>query len=174
MALTLAYCPYLPPLLYFDNHRSALDHPHIIDAYIASKQSAGRYSSGFTPSELEALIGPFCTSPLGVIPKPNSNKFHIIQDLSFPRGNLVTPSVNAGINPDCFPTSWGSFSETAALIPSLPEGCLAATFDIEAAYWIVLLAILQQASVCIQWKVLVYVDQALMFGLSSSAGVFGR
>jgi len=168
-----AYCPYLHPPIYFDNHRSALDHPHIIDAYIASEQSAGRYSNGFTPSELEALIGPFCTAPLGVIPKPNSTKFRIIQDLSFPRGNPTTPSINAGINPDCFPTSWGSFSETATLILSLPEGCLAATFDIEAAYRIVPLAISQQASVCIHWKGLIYVDRALMFGLSSSAGVFG-
>ncbi|KAI6140125.1 hypothetical protein BKA82DRAFT_57487, partial [Pisolithus tinctorius] len=62
------------------NHSSALSHPTIIKAYITSEQRAGHYSRGFLPLELEALIGPFHTSPLGIVPKPNSDKFHIIQD----------------------------------------------------------------------------------------------
>ncbi|KAI0073628.1 hypothetical protein K474DRAFT_1582326, partial [Panus rudis PR-1116 ss-1] len=53
-----------------------------IDSYIASEQAAGRYSEGFDPSALEAIIGPFRTSPLGLVPKPHSDKFRLIQDMS--------------------------------------------------------------------------------------------
>ncbi|KAG1842903.1 hypothetical protein C8R48DRAFT_541102, partial [Suillus tomentosus] len=62
------------------NHASSLLNPSVIDAYITSEQAAGRYSTGFSPSELELLIGPFRTSPLGLVPKPNSSKFRIVQD----------------------------------------------------------------------------------------------
>ncbi|KAG1718740.1 hypothetical protein EDB19DRAFT_1597006, partial [Suillus lakei] len=62
------------------NHASSLLNPSIIDAYILSEQAAGRYSIGFSPSDLEHLIGPFRTSPLGLVPKPHSTRFRIVQD----------------------------------------------------------------------------------------------
>ncbi|KAI6102884.1 hypothetical protein F5141DRAFT_1008027, partial [Pisolithus sp. B1] len=57
------------------NHGSALQHQLIVEAYIISEQAAGCYSQGFSPSQLKGIIGPFCTSPLNVIPKLNSTKF---------------------------------------------------------------------------------------------------
>jgi hypothetical protein len=42
--------------------------------------------------------------------------------------------MNFNINPDEFPTVWETFDSTAELILSLSEGCVAATFDISAAY----------------------------------------
>jgi hypothetical protein len=68
-------------------------------SYIAE---AGRYLQGFLSSELEQQIGPFRTSPVGLVPKPNSNKFRMIQDLSFPQNDPKSSSVNSGINPDNF------------------------------------------------------------------------
>ncbi|OAX30680.1 hypothetical protein K503DRAFT_664667, partial [Rhizopogon vinicolor AM-OR11-026] len=62
------------------NHTSSQLNPTFIDSYIASEQAAGRYSHGYTPSELEQIIGPFQSSPLGLVPKLHSNKFHLIQD----------------------------------------------------------------------------------------------
>lgn len=122
---------------------------------------------------MELLIGPFRTSPLGLVPKPHSNKFRIVQDLSYPRNLSDVQSINAGICADDFPTVWGTFDETAALILSLPPGCVAATFDVSSAYRIVPVSPCQQSSLCIFWKGIIYVDRALMFGLMSSAGVFG-
>ena len=58
----------------------------------------------------------------------------MIQDMSFPRSNSDVSSVNHGINPNDFPTAWGTFEATSSLILSLPVGCVAATFDISAAY----------------------------------------
>ena len=97
----------------------------------------------------------------------------MIQDMSYPRDDPTTPSVNLGIDSDNFPTAWGSFDQTVALVLSLPPGCLAVTFDISAAYHITPVRPDQQQHLCVLWKDHVYVDHAVMFGLSSSAGVFG-
>lgn len=76
----------------FENHNSSLLDPFFIDQYILDEQAAGRYSRAFTPNDLESVIGPFRTAPLGLVPKPHSDKFRLIQDLSFPR-NDVCPLV---------------------------------------------------------------------------------
>jgi hypothetical protein len=60
----------------------------------------------------------------------------MIQDLSFSRNNLELLSINAGIRADYFPTEWGIFNNLSDLIISLPEGCVATTFNILAAYQI--------------------------------------
>ena len=159
--------------IYFNNHSSSQLDPDFITAYIFGEQEAGRYSEAFQPEDLEQLIGPFRTSPLGLVPKPHTDTFRMIQDMSFPRNDPNIPSVNHGIVSDDFPTAWGTFEATSALILSLPPGCLAATFDISAAYRLTPIRPDQQQHLCVLWKGLVYVDQAVMFGLSSSAGVFG-
>jgi hypothetical protein len=163
-----------PLLIHFENHSSSRLNPSVIDAYILSEQTAGRYSTGFSPADLEQLIGPFRTSPLGLVPKPHSNKFRIVQDLSFPRDpSSDTHSVNSTISADDFPMVWGTFDDMAALILTLPPGCVAATFDISAAYRTVPVKPAQQNALCIFWNGIFYVDRALMFGLTSSTGVFG-
>ncbi|KAJ3560708.1 hypothetical protein NP233_g10660 [Leucocoprinus birnbaumii] len=147
--------------------------PDFISTYIQSEEAAGRYSRAFLPEELEKLIGPFRTSPIGLVPKPGSSKFRMIQDLSFPRNHPSTPSVNSLINPDDFPTAWGSFEATAKLVLSLPPGCVAATFDIKSAYRLTPIRPSQQNWTCVAWNGRVWVDRVVMFGMSSSAGVFG-
>ncbi len=77
------------------------------------------------------------------------------------------------MNSDDFPTAWGTFEDVAALVLSVPPGAQAAVFDISAAYRITPIHPEQQNTVCIGWKGQVYVDRAVMFGLASSAGVFG-
>ena len=160
-------------LIPFKNHHSPCLDLTFIDNYIAQEQAAGCYSQAFTPETLKALIRPFCTSLLGLIPKPHSDSLWLIQDMSFPRDDPLIHSVNAGINSDDFPTTWGNFEDTAELILSLPEGCLAVTFDILAAYCLTPIHPDQQSSLCLLWDGKVYVDRAVMFSLFSSAGVFG-
>ena len=159
--------------MYFNNHSSSQLDPDFITAYIFGEQEAGCYSEAFQPEDLEQLIGPFCTSPLGLVPKPHTDTFRMIQDMSFPQNNPNIPSVNHGIVLDDFPTAWGTFEATSALILSLPPGCLVATFNISAAYHLTPIRPDQQQHLCVLWKGLIYVDRAVMFGLSSSAGVFG-
>jgi hypothetical protein len=162
-----------PVRAFFANHGSSSLDPDFISDYIQAEQKVGRYSQGYLPEDLERIIGPFCTAPLGLTPKPHTDTFCLIEDLSFPRNDPLIPSINSGISSDDFPTSWGTFNEAAALILSLPPGAEAATFDISAAYRLTPIRPDQQHALCIFWDGLVYVDRAVMFGLASSAGVFG-
>ena len=93
--------------------------------------------------------------------------------MSYPQNTPTVISVNAAIDPDSFPTAWGSFKATSALILSLPAGCVAALFNISAAYHLTPIQPNQKQHLCVFWKGRIYVDWAVMFGLSSSAGVFG-
>jgi hypothetical protein len=68
---------------------------------------------------------------------------------------------------------WGTFADTSALVLSLPDGCLAATFNVSAAYRTTPVAPTQQNVLCVLWMGLLYVDFALAFRLASSAGIFG-
>jgi len=86
----------------FDNHASSRIDPEFISSYIENEEAIGRYSRAFAPKVLEGIIGPFRTSPIGLVPKPGSSKFRMIQDLSFPRNNPQVPSVNVAINSDDF------------------------------------------------------------------------
>jgi len=154
------------------NHSSSNLNPDFISSYIQSEIATGRYSQGYTQDKLEALIGPFCTSLLGLVPK-DGNSYRLIQDLSFPKTNGSVASMNSSINSDDFPTKWGTFDKTSRLVLSLPEGCTAATFDISSAYRITPVRPDQQWALVIHWNGKFYVDRALPFGLASSAGVFG-
>ena len=73
-----------------ENHASSLLDTQFIDSYILEEQAAGRYSHPFLPAELESVIGPFRTLPLGLVPKPHSDKYRLIQDLSYPCNNVRT------------------------------------------------------------------------------------
>jgi hypothetical protein len=67
------------------NHASSGADTGFIDAYIAGECAAHRYAGPFSPDELEALVGPFITSPLGLVPKQgSSSRWRLIQDLPFP------------------------------------------------------------------------------------------
>lgn len=81
--------------------------------------------------------------------------------------------MNSGIDSDRFPTEWVTFSATSEMILDLPTGCQAAAFDISAAYWITPVLLSQQHALCVFWKGKVYINRAVAFGMSSSAGVFG-
>lgn len=163
----------LPRSFTFKNHASSELDEGFINKYIAAEIAAGRYSEGYEPRELEEIIGPFQTSPLGLVPKAGADTFRLVQDMSYPRNDPSISSVNAKINSDDFPTEWGTFDETSNLILQLPTGTLAAAFDISAAYRITPIRPEHQNAVCLFWRGKVYVDRAVMFGLSSSAGVFG-
>ena len=123
--------------------------PNFICTYITGEQAVGCYSKGFTPEELEQPIGPFCTSSLGLVPKPNSDVLQMIQDMLFPHDHQSMCSINHGINPNDFPTAWGTFDATSSLILTLPTGCVAATFNISAAYCLTPIWPDQQQNLCI-------------------------
>ena len=78
------------------NHPSATEHPLIVQQHIEVERAMGSLV-GPLPPFLAATVD---LSPLGLVPKPHSDKWRLIVNLSFPEGY----SVNDGICMDL--TSW--------------------------------------------------------------------
>ena len=93
--------PDLTCTVSFPNHTSAQLDLTFISSYIAEEQATGRCLAAFTPDKLEATIRPFCSSPLGLVPKPNSDKMRLIEDLSYPRNNVRAFFLSVAISSSC-------------------------------------------------------------------------
>ena len=156
------------------NHRSALANPIEIQQHIETELALRRYSGPFTQNQLESLIGYFRTSPLGIVPKPNSSKNRVIQDLSYPRRHGLFASVNSEINPNDFPCEWGTFAQCFFLSAKSPAGTQVATFDVDSAYRQIPVLPAHHSHFCVQWEEKFYVDHCLPFGSASACGIFGR
>jgi Reverse transcriptase-like len=161
---------YTPP-----NHNSALLYPDHVLSHIHKELSLHRYSGPFSSSRLEYLIGPFRTSPLGTVPKPDSStERRIVQDLSFPRNDPSFSSVNDGINIEDFRCDWGTFNDVRNIVIDAPEKTEATTLDVDSAFRCCPISPSQQSNFVIHWNDLFYIDHNAPFGATSSGGVFGR
>jgi hypothetical protein len=160
---------YIPP-----NHRSATDNAEAIDLYIEKERTNNRYSGPFSHDNLEQLIGPFRTLPLGTVPKAGTNELRMIQDFSFPRDDPTHNSVNTEIDSDAFPCEWGTFSEMAILVMEAPPHTQVATLDVDAAFRCVPIRPDQQRHFIVHWRSQFWIDACAPFGPASSPGVWGR
>lgn len=159
------------------NHHSLLVHASAFAASISRELVTGRYLGPFTQSEVEDLIGPFHTSPLSIIPKPHKpNSFRIIQNFSFP----YTPvdgvsSMNAGIESDQYPCTWGTFVTVALLFSQLPKGSQAAVRDVSEAYRSIPLHHSQWPGAVVRTSNSgeFCIDTSASFGGAANCGVFG-
>ena len=89
------------------NHPSALANPGVIDNYILDELSSSRISGPYSTHVVEHILGHFYSCPLGLVPKSGeSGKWRIIRDLS--KKDTHGISVNDRLDPDDFPTEWGS------------------------------------------------------------------
>ena len=105
------------------NMRSASEHPQIIEEYICTELAAGRLAGPLSHNQRAAVQ----TSPIGVIPKKPSDKWHLIVDLSSPSGY----SVNDGIARDLCSIQYSGIDEAIAIIQNLGRGCLLEKFDLK-------------------------------------------
>ena len=116
------------------NHDLALLYPLVIAKHIHMECTLERYTGPFSKTQLEHLIGPFRSSPLGTVKEPGSlDEFQVIQDFSYPQ-NHATSSVNSEINMDEFTCNWGTFQNIINIIVEAPPFTKAATLDVDAAY----------------------------------------
>ncbi|XP_028409426.1 uncharacterized protein LOC114532033 [Dendronephthya gigantea] len=136
------------------NMKSALQHPDVIDKYLANKISHGR------------VVGPFASppfpnlqcSPFGVIPKKGQpGKWRLILDLSSPEGH----SVNDGIPRDPFSLTYISVDHAIARLVQLGPGALIAKFDVECAYRNIALRPDERFLFGMWWRESYFVDLAL-------------
>ena len=137
-----------------------------------------RYIGPFSRQKLETLLGPFQSSPFSIIPKPGRpGRFRIIQNYSFPHNTTSihpNPSVNSFLNPDEFPTTWGTFTIMSLLIHQLPPNSQIATRDVAEAYRTIPLHYSQWPGTVVRTGEDAFcVDTVASFGFSPSAGTYG-
>ncbi|KAJ1299743.1 hypothetical protein OPQ81_007329 [Rhizoctonia solani] len=158
----------------YDNHKSARDRPNVIRKHINDELLAGRYFGPFTCLELEDAISPFKTAPLGTVDKPSApGKFRIVQDFSYPRLAPST-SLNSQINSTDFPCEWGFFHNMVDAIHDLPDGAMAVTCNVDAAFRQIPIHPDDRPHTVVAWEGNFYVDGFLPFGAASASGIFGR
>ncbi|QRW04441.1 polyprotein like [Ceratobasidium sp. AG-Ba] len=164
------YSTCIPP-----NHSSATKRPDVIEKHIQTELAAGRYIGPFSQLNLEHLIGPFQTAPLGLVEKSSApGSFRIIQDFSFNPDPKTPSSLNSQINTDDFPCVWGFFEEVYQIIAEAPEGTMGATFDVDSAYRQIPVHPDDQPHIVFMWEDKFYIDTRVPFGAASSNGLFAR
>ncbi|PAV17898.1 reverse transcriptase ribonuclease H [Pyrrhoderma noxium] len=134
-----------------------------------------RYLGPFSSSELHSLIGPFQTSPLSLVPKPNSTKFRLIQNLSYPHTNLPVSSINSNIDSASFPCTFGTFYTICLIVNSLPPLSQVSTRDVADAYRTIPLHPSQWPGLVVRTGHDHFVlNTQNSFGLASAGGVWGH
>ncbi|PPR01104.1 hypothetical protein CVT24_000412 [Panaeolus cyanescens] len=160
---------YIPP-----NHTSAISHPNAVISNIHTELANRRYTGPFSPDRLENLIGPFRTSPLGVVPKNGSDQFRLVQNFSFPYDDPLVSSVNNNIDTTNLFCDWGTFQRAADIVRNAPPNTLAATLDVDSAFRRCPIHPSQQRNFVVSWMGLCYIDHCTPFGARSSGFIFGR
>lgn len=155
------------------NKASIEDYASAFEGYVDNEFKKGRYLGPFSQLQIEAVLGPFQTSPLSIIPKPGRiDKFRLLQNLSFP---YSPSSINHTIDSDLYPCIWSTFGMVCTLLWHLPPGSEAAVRDIAEAHRTI--PIIPE-----QWPGLVVklrgvdrfaADTCGCFGLASISGSYG-
>ena len=127
----------------------------IIDEDVADGKKAG-------PFEAQPFRH-FITSPIGAVPKRDSDKVRVIHNLSYPRlGDSVNSATEEG------PCKLGSFDEACAFIRTLGAGALLVKLDVKAAYKQVPVRPQDWPLLGFRWRLKWYFERVLPFGLKSS------
>ena len=147
------------------NLTSALDHPGVIDQYLATEVALHRVAGPFPSPPLPDLQ----VSPFGVIPKRNQpGKWRLILDLSSPHGS----SVNDGIPKDPYSMHYVTVDDAIRELSSFGPGAFMAKFDVEAAYRNIPIHPSDHFLFGMRWRDQFYVDLVLPFGLRSAPYLF--
>ena len=167
------YSTFTPP-----NSPTLLLHPEAYQEMVSNEFKKGRYLGPCTQREVEVLIGPFQSSPLSWVPKPGKpGKFRAVHNFSYPHTpTSTTTSINASIDANLFPCTWGTFATISHIIYNLPAGSQAAICDVAEAYRTIPITSAQWPGLVIK---LLGDDQYAInicnnFGLTSAGGIYGQ
>ena len=146
------------------NHPSSGDNPSVVSEYLREELRLGRLV-GPIPQPRSHLIH---TSPVGLVPKPHSDKWRLIIDLSYPRGK----SVNDGISSAFCSLQYTSVDNAVNIITALGNSTELIKLDLSNAYRIVPVHPDDQPLLGLSWQGNTYMDRALPFGLRSAPKIF--
>ncbi|POW19431.1 hypothetical protein PSHT_04707 [Puccinia striiformis] len=160
---------YTPP-----NHTSAEWAKDEIIENFYKERSAGRMFGPFSHEEVARHFTFFRSSPLGAV-ENSDGSIRPINDLSFPRDQPETPSVNSFVDKDEFSTTWDDFKTVAGFFRQNNSRFELGLFDWEKAYR-------QIPTRMDQWPYLfvqdfdgnLFLDTRITFGGVAGCGSFGR
>ena len=153
-----------PLLSCADNHPSPIEHLAVVWEHVRTEVIRGSLVGLLPPPATECVQ----VSPLGLVPKLQSNKWRFIVNLSAPAG----ASVNDGICSECCSLSYASIDEAVAIIQRLGRGAELVKMDLKDAYRVVPVHPQDHQLLGMQWDGGVYVDRSLPFGLRSAPLIF--
>ena len=110
-------------------------------------------------------------SPLGIIPKKNSNEFRTIFHLSYPRSG---DSINSGIDKEAHSLSYVTTDHAVAAIQALGKGALMAKTDIVSAFRLYLIHPSDWELLGMKWEGKYFYEKSIPFGLRSGPFLFNQ
>ena len=146
------------------NHPSSTEQPLIVQQHIELEQARGSLVGPLSPS----LATTVHVSPLGLVPKPHSDKWRLIVDLS----SLEGRSVNDGICSDLTSVVYASVDNAVEIIRRLGPGTELVKMDLKDAYRVIPVHPQDHHLLGIQWCGDTFVDRSLPFGLQSAPKIF--
>ena len=148
------------------NLKSAYDHPKVVAGYLKQEVMFCRLAQVPSALTLDPLL--IQTSPFGVIHKHKPDKWHMIVNLSSPKGS----SVNDAISRELCRVTYTSIDHAVALARGLGRGALLAKLNLKDAYRAVPVHPSDQRLLAVSWKRSIFIDKALPFGLRSAPKIF--
>lgn len=134
-----------------------------VSAIIAADCAAGKKAGPFLDLPMRNLF----VSPIGAVPKQDSEKVRVIHNLSHP---FFGDSVNSGI--PSLDETCQSFSDAATAIVKAGRGCLLIKLDVEAAYKQVPVRPADWHLLGFWWLDAYFYERVLPFGLRSSGRIW--
>ena len=160
------------------NGPTLMEQPEAYQKIVEKEFERGCYIGPCSHNEVEALIRPFQSSPLSLVPKPGKpGQFHAVHNFSYPHiPSICISSINYTIDSNMYPCTWSTFSTMCYTIYNLPPGLQASIHNVAEAYrtipithsqWLGLVIKLQEDDSFA-------INTCNNFGLSSAGGIYGE
>ena len=153
------------------NHKSAIEYPEHVEAYLAEEISHGAIVGPFTDHPIaNSHFSPFMTRP-----KANSDNRRVILDLSWPQGS----SVNDGIEKDAymgvdFNLTFPSLDHLTTQLTKLGKGAHIYKVDVSRAFRHLKVDPYDYDLLGLRWRDVTYVDTCVLFGSRQGSQNFKR
>ena len=147
------------------NLTGALQHPQVVEEYLATEILHHRVAGPFNKQHLPSVQ----LNRFGVIPKRHQpNKWRLIVDLSYPAHH----SINDGIPRLLCGLSYITIDHAIQKILELGTNTLLAKIDIKNAFRLLPVHPADRHLLAMEWRKHIYIDTCLPFGLRSAPKLF--
>ena len=140
--------------------------PEAVSKFLNSEVSLGRMAGPFSKPPFEY----FQVSPIGLVPKKDSDNFRLIMDLSSPSGS----SINDFIHDIFSQVTYSSIADAVKLVVQCGPGAFLSKTDLADAFRLLPLAEDQYNLSLVKWNGVFWYNKVLMFGLRSSCANFEK